>query len=147
MFRKGIVAVLRNARGEVLLAERSDLAGAWQFPQGGIEAGETPAQAFLREVKEELGTGDCRILLEGSVWARYRWPVPGRDGVLGQEQRWILGELTQGAPDLALSDGCFRAWRYASVSDALALVVDFKLDAYRRGLRSLGLAPELAQGS
>jgi putative (di)nucleoside polyphosphate hydrolase len=138
MFRKGIVAVLRNAGGEVLLGERSDMPGAWQFPQGGIEPGETPLEAFVREVREELGTSQCRVLREGAGWPRYEWPERGRDGVLGQEQRWFLGEL-DGEPNLASSDGCFRAWRYVSVKEALSLVVAFKRAAYEEGLRSLGL--------
>jgi putative (di)nucleoside polyphosphate hydrolase len=138
MFRKGVVAVLRNEAGEVLLGERSDMPGAWQFPQGGIERGETPLQAFFREVREELGTDLCRVVREGTLWPRYEWPERGRDGVLGQEQLWFLGEL-DGEPDLAKSDGCFRAWRYATVAEALTLVVGFKRSAYGEGLRSIGL--------
>ncbi|MGZ3652417.1 MAG: NUDIX domain-containing protein [Bdellovibrionota bacterium] len=141
-FRKGVVAVLRNAQREVLLCERSDHEGSWQFPQGGIEEGETPEQAFYRELNEELGNGNCRVLLQGAGEVRYRWPQMGRDGVHGQEQTWFLGEFISGGPELEKSDHCFRAWRWVSVEEALKLVVDFKRRAYEEGLASLGLAPE-----
>jgi putative (di)nucleoside polyphosphate hydrolase len=138
-FRRGIVAVLRNQEGLLLLCERADHPGAWQFPQGGIEPGESPGQAFLRELEEELGNGACRVLREGDSWARYEWPQPGRDGKLGQEQRWFLGEFVRGAPELGKSDGSFRAWKWVSVGEALAAVVDWKRPAYRVGLASIGI--------
>jgi putative (di)nucleoside polyphosphate hydrolase len=137
-FRRGIVAVLRRPDGTVLLCERSDHEGSWQFPQGGIELGETPEQAFFRELREELGNGKARVLREGSGWNRYEWPQPGRDGVHGQEQRWFLGEL-DGVPDLALSDGCFRAWKWVLLREAVEAIVDWKKPAYVAGIASLGL--------
>ncbi len=138
-FRKGIVAVLRDARGLVLLAERSDHPGAWQFPQGGIEPGETAEQAFHREVREELGAR-ARVVKAGREWTRYEWPRVGRDGVNGQEQTWFLGEL-ETPPDLASSDHCFRDWKWCTGELALAAVVEWKRPAYRQGLGSLGLLP------
>ena len=54
-FRKNAAAVIENSEGLILVGERSDIAGAWQLPQGGIDEGETPEQAVLREVVEETG--------------------------------------------------------------------------------------------
>jgi putative (di)nucleoside polyphosphate hydrolase len=143
VFRQGIVAVLRDARGRVLLGERSDHPGSWQFPQGGVEPGETHEDAFFRELREELGNGSCRILRGGDRPVRYRWPEPGRDGVHGQEQRWFLGEFLEGeTPRLDESDHCFRDWRWAGLEEALRLVVSWKRPAYVEGLRSLGLSAE-----
>lgn len=140
-FRKGIVAVLRDSAGRVLLCERSDHPGAWQFPQGGIEPGETTVEAFHREVREELGVSSSRVVREGDHWSRYEWPQPGRDGVHGQEQRWFLGELAGGEPELAKSDGCFRAWKWVTVEEAMAAIVEWKRPAYLEGLASIGLGP------
>ncbi len=54
-YRENVAAILRNARGEILICERLGMRGAWQFPQGGIDDGETPEQALVREVWEEIG--------------------------------------------------------------------------------------------
>lgn len=138
-FRKGIVAVLQNARGLVLLGERSDHPGAWQFPQGGIEKGETAEQAFHREVREEIGVSECRVIRAGARDTQYRWPTPGSDGVHGQEQRWFLGEIAGAGPNLALSDHCFRATEWVSVEEALKRIVNWKRPSYEDGLKSIGL--------
>ena len=55
IYRENVAAILRNRRGEILVCERLDHAGAWQFPQGGIDAGETPEQALVREVVRRWG--------------------------------------------------------------------------------------------
>jgi putative (di)nucleoside polyphosphate hydrolase len=137
-FRAGVVAVLRDARGEFLLCERADRTGSWQFPQGGIEPGETPEQAFHRELFEELGIEGVTALRLGDRLTRYRWPEIGRDGVHGQEQRWILGESPR-SPDLSRADGSFRAWRWVTAREALALVIEWKRPAYEAGFASLGI--------
>ena len=54
-YRLDVAGILRNARGQILICERVDVADAWQFPQGGIDAGETPEQALTRELWEEIG--------------------------------------------------------------------------------------------
>ncbi len=139
-FRRGIVAVLRNERGEILLCERSDHHGSWQFPQGGIETGERPEDAFFRELREELGNGNCRILQTAPRPTRYRWPQKGRDGVSGQEQTWFLGEFLDGeSPNLEGSDQCFRAYRWVKPAEALALIVHWKQPSFRAGLEMLGV--------
>lgn len=139
-FRRGIVAVLRNEHGEILLCERSDHPGSWQFPQGGIEAGEKPEDAFFRELREELGNGNCKILKTGPRAIRYRWPQKGRDGVSGQEQTWILGEFEAGhEPQLEKSDHCFRAWKWMPPAQGFALIVGWKQPSFREGLEMLGV--------
>jgi putative (di)nucleoside polyphosphate hydrolase len=54
-YKANVAAILRNLRGRILICERLGVAGAWQFPQGGIDEGETPEQALVREVWEEIG--------------------------------------------------------------------------------------------
>ena len=53
-FRANVVAIVTDAKGRVMAFERSDVPGAWQLPQGGIDGGETPVEAAWRE----LGRGD-----------------------------------------------------------------------------------------
>jgi len=141
-YRAGIVAVIRNSQGHVLIFERSDFAGSWQFPQGGIEPGESARDAFFRELREEIGCDRCRILLEAAGSTRYRWREPGRNGQVGQEHFWFLAELDPGAePDLGNSDGCFRAWKWGAPGELLALLFPDKRAAFGEGLRMLGLLP------
>ncbi|GIL16933.1 MAG: hypothetical protein BroJett040_06840 [Oligoflexia bacterium] len=119
-FRRGIVAVLINEIGQVLLCERSDSFNSWQFPQGGIEPGESDTEAFFRETTEELGNGNCEILRVGEHTTIYRWPESGVEYV-GQEQTWFLARFRKGAlPCLEKSDGCFRSWRWEDPSKVLA---------------------------
>ncbi len=138
-FRPGIVAVIREASGLVLLCERADFPGSWQFPQGGLEPGETPRDALFRELKEEIGENRCRILLEAATTTKYRWKAPGAHGV-GQEHYWFLVEFEEGAkPNLPSSDGSFRSWKWAAPAELIPLLFPEKRAAFCEGLKNLGL--------
>ena len=140
--RNGIVAVLINEAGLVLMAERSDALGSWQFPQGGVENGESETQAFFRELGEELGNDSCEILKTGAHKIAYLWPKPGRD-YDGQDQTWFLARFRMGEePHLAESDGCFRAWKWEDPAKVLEQTLDWKRAAFREGLVLLGLIEE-----
>ncbi len=56
-YRLNVAAILRNGAGKILLGERVDRSGAWQFPQGGVDDGETLSQALARELREEISVG------------------------------------------------------------------------------------------
>ena len=140
-YRKGIIAVIRNSEGQVLVCERSDIPGAWQFPQGGIEKGETARQAFFRELSEELGNGNCEILQESELTTRYEWPRPKKkNDRLGQEHFWFLAKYNEGEhPDLKKSDHCFRNYEWVEVEKCILRIVEFKRPSYQAGLAMLGL--------
>ena len=105
-YRPCVLAVFINDLGEVLVAERSDYRGQWQFPQGGIDPGETPEAALFREVWEELGTRDFVVEIRGHKQICYDFPE-GLDHKIaqkwrGQLQSWFLVRFHKGAgPDLA----------------------------------------------
>ena len=64
--------MLIDRRGRVFVAQRIDTPGeAWQMPQGGIEPGESPRRAALRELHEEIGTDKAEVLAESRNWRRY----------------------------------------------------------------------------
>ena len=58
----------------IFIAQRCDMTGIWQFPQGGIDEGETPQEALKRELKEEIGTDEIDVLSEYPQWLSYDFP-------------------------------------------------------------------------
>src|SRR4029077_6820138 len=95
-YRPGVGIMLLNRAGEVFVGRRIDMPAmpAWQMPQGGIDPGETPLQAALRELKEEIGTAKAELLAESQHWLKYDLPAGlARDiwggRYRGQQQKWF----------------------------------------------------------
>jgi putative (di)nucleoside polyphosphate hydrolase len=141
-YRPCVGLMLVNARGQVFIAQRVDVRGsAWQMPQGGIDPGETPAQAALRELAEEIGTANAEILAESAHWHAYDLP-PGlvpkvwNGKYRGQTQRWFLlrflGDDTE--IDLTRHHQEFQAWQWADPDELPDLIVPFKRDVYDKVL-------------
>lgn len=136
--RPGVGVMLLNAEGHVFVARRADVQGeAWQMPQGGIDQGETPQQAAIRELEEELGTNNVEIIAESKRWFHYDVPEEfalkawaGR--WKGQRQKWfvMLFTGTDSDIDLAGNHPEFDAWRWASVKELTVLAVAFKRQLY-----------------
>src|SRR5437667_7431009 len=106
-FRAGVGAVIYKAGGSVLVLERSDLPGSWQFPQGGLHAGETVEDALYREIREETGLTkeQLRQSFEVPMWIGYELPEEMRRKKTGRGQvhRWFFLELI--GPDSAITLG------------------------------------------
>jgi putative (di)nucleoside polyphosphate hydrolase len=141
VFRAGVVLVVQRVNKDVLVFERGDVPGAWQLPQGGIDVGETPAEAAWRELLEETGLGsDCvRLSWEIPEWITYEWPDSIRSGAKqgdvrrGQVQRWFIFDLVdEGACGPRPDNIEFVAWKWMSRRDVIREVVDFRRDSYRR---------------
>lgn len=95
-YRANVAAILRNPRGEILVCERLGVSGAWQFPQGGVDDGETPEQALVREVWEEIGVqAEDFAIVERRGPYRYLYD-DGRikRGYHGKEQLYFLCDFT-----------------------------------------------------
>ncbi len=137
-YRAGVGIMLLNHTGDVFVARRIDLADeAWQMPQGGIDEGENPRQAALRELKEEIGTDKAEILDESKVWLRYDFPEEirrrARNGRwVGQRQKWFVMRFTGEDSDIDLKTEHpeFMAWKWVAVRDLPSLVVSFKRQVY-----------------
>jgi putative (di)nucleoside polyphosphate hydrolase len=85
---------------EFLIARRTGMKRGWQFPQGGIDAGESPRETLLRELREEIGTDEVDILGEYPEWIQYDFPKAKPTKVYpykGQRQRYFLVKLKKGA--------------------------------------------------
>jgi len=137
-YRKGVGIMLLNAQGKVFVAKRIDMTSeAWQMPQGGIDAGEEPQTAALRELKEETGTDKAEIIADSGEWLRYDLPdalVPKlwKGRYRGQEQLWFAMRFTgqDSDIDIATEHAEFSEWRWADMHTLPELIVPFKRDMY-----------------
>ena len=146
-YRPNVGIVLVNARNEVFWGKRVK-EHAWQFPQGGINPGETPQQAMYRELMEEVGLEPDHVRLLGRTrdWLRYDVPKhwvrrEARAHYRGQKQIWFLLRLVGRDCDVSLrrtEKPEFDAWRWHHYWVPLTAVVDFKRDVYQRALSELG---------
>ena len=132
--------MLLNRAGEVFVARRIDMPAtpAWQMPQGGIDPGETPLQAALRELKEEIGTDKAEILGESRMWLQYDLPVELAGGVWGgryrgQRQKWFAMRLIGDDRDIdiATEHPEFSEWQWVAPARLPDIIVPFKRDLYR----------------
>ncbi len=138
-FRLGVGAMLLNAEGRVLIAQRIDTPGeAWQMPQGGIDGGEDPREAVFRELKEEIGTDKVEIIGEVPGWLSYDLPKALRKTLWkgryrGQKQKWYALRFLGHDADIDLSTHKhpeFSVWKWAPLESVTDLIVPFKRAMY-----------------
>jgi putative (di)nucleoside polyphosphate hydrolase len=141
-YRRGVGIMLLDPRRRVFVGRRIDTPDAWQMPQGGIDPGETPRQAALRELKEEVGTDRAEIIAEARDWLRYELPPELRGGVWGgryrgQEQKWFAMRFLgrDGDIDVAAHHPEFDAWKWVPPADLVRSIVPFKLALYEAVLK------------
>ncbi len=140
-FRPCAGVMLFNRDGLVFAGRRRDIGvEAWQMPQGGIDAGEIPRDAALRELAEEAGTGKVEIVAESEDWLTYEFPdeLRGRawgGRYAGQAQRWFLMRFTGEDSDIdiaATEPSEFAAWQWMRLDDLVDGIVPFKRPVYDR---------------
>jgi putative (di)nucleoside polyphosphate hydrolase len=143
-FRPNVGIVICNHKGQVFWARRFGQ-HSWQFPQGGVDEGETPEETMYRELEEEVGLKpeDVEILAVSKNWLRYRLPkrLIRKDSspvCIGQKQKWFLLRLRCKESDVDLlktSHPEFDDWRWVSYWYPIRNVVSFKRDVYRRVMK------------
>lgn len=136
-FRAGVGAVIVDRRRRVLACERGNIPGAWQMPQGGMEEGEEPLEAALREVREETGIRHSHLKLLHACPEPLAYELPpeyrSRKTGLGQVQYWFLFAFDGGDEAIDLGeDGEFRAWRWMRFADLVEAAIAFRRPLYRR---------------
>ncbi|MCW2257952.1 putative (di)nucleoside polyphosphate hydrolase [Providencia alcalifaciens] len=143
-YRPNVGIVICNRQGQVLWARRYGQ-HSWQFPQGGINPGESPEQAMYRELYEEVGLQrkDVRLLASTRNWLRYKLPKrlvrwDTKPVCIGQKQRWFLLQLQCNDADINVQRSKspeFDGWRWVSYWYPVRQVVSFKREVYRRVMK------------
>ncbi|WP_137702443.1 RNA pyrophosphohydrolase [Marimonas lutisalis] len=144
-YRRNVGVMLVNEAGHVFVGQRMDSeSAAWQMPQGGIDAGEDPRAAALRELQEETGVTPDLVTVEAETegWIPYDLPheiVPRiwKGRYKGQEQKWFLLRF-HGTDEQVRIDADdhqeFSEWRWLAPDEVVAQIVPFKRAVYERVL-------------
>lgn len=139
-YREGVGIALLNRDDLVFVGQRIDqTAEAWQMPQGGIDPGEDPLQAALREMEEEIGVPAklAEVIAESRGWLSYDLPVDLADKVWkgryrGQRQKWYLARFKGRDTDINIETPHpeFKEWRWLPFRQLPDLIVPFKRPIY-----------------
>jgi len=156
-YRSGVGIVLMNRQGFVCVGHRNDgRLPPWQMPQGGMQPGEPPEQAALRELSEELGTDKAAIIGSCPHWLCYDYPEAAStkraQQFRGQRHKWFLLRFTGDDRDITIATrhAEFSSWCWMSPDEVVANVISFKRNIYRAvmqhfspilGHSRLGIAP------
>lgn len=146
-YREGVGVLLINADGLVFVGQRLDSKlEAWQMPQGGVDDGEAPRIAALRELAEETGVPAhlVEIIAETPEWHYYDLPddligTVWKGRYCGQRQKWYALKFLGTDADVAIDQPYpeFKAWRWAEVDTLVDMAVPFKRDLYREIIAAL----------
>ena len=142
-YRPNVAAIVLSssypAKCEILIASRIDVEDAWQFPQGGIDKGETPKKALFRELKEEIGTNEINVIAEYPRWVSYDFPpsVASRMAPYdGQRQRYFLVKLKKGAKINIKTDiPEFSSYKFVTTDKLNDYITFFKRTVYKKVLK------------
>ena len=147
-YRPCVGIMLINDEGRVFAGKRIDqTVEGWQMPQGGIDDGEEPRQAALRELMEETGTDKAEIIAEMPDWITSDLPaylvgIAFHGKFRGQKQKWFLMRFTGHDTDIDLSlhEPEFSDWKWFDLDDITSVIVPFKKPTYEavvEGFRAL----------
>lgn len=162
-YRDCVGVAVFNSEGNVFVGrrkpdewseDRSEVEQPWQMPQGGIDKGEDPLRAALRELHEETNISSVSLLAEAPEWIHYDLPdealgIALKGKYRGQRQRWFAFAFTGDESEIdVLHPGGgkvpaeFDAWRWEKLSRTPSLIVPFKKDAYDKVVEAFADIPQ-----
>jgi len=141
-FRANVGIVIFNQKQQVFFAKRRYQSG-WQFPQGGIQLGESPKKAMFRELLEETGLDkkSVEITYVSDHWYDYRIPkksirkATNGTTVIGQRQKWFLLKLKDQSTSIVLNSSSeqeFDSWKWIAPDLSIKQVIGFKQEVYKK---------------
>ena len=141
-FRANVGIVIFNQKQQVFFAKRRYQSG-WQFPQGGIQLGESPKKAMFRELLEETGLDkrSVELIYISDYWYDYRIPkksirkATNGTTVIGQRQKWFLLKLKDGSTNISLTSSPiqeFDSWKWIKPQLSIEQVIGFKKRVYEK---------------
>lgn len=123
---------------EIFIAKRIDMKNTWQFPQGGIDQGESPQDALKRELKEEIGTDEVEILAQYPEWLKYNFPAQVRarfHPFNGQIQKYFLVRLkSDSLVNIHTENPEFSEYDFVDSKHILERIKHFKKPIYKQVL-------------
>ncbi len=142
IYRPNVAVVVLSAeypkKKDIFIAERSDLTDIWQFPQGGIDEGESAQEALFRELEEEIGTREVEIISEYPEWISYDFPAHVAKRMrpyAGQTQRYYLVKLKENATiNLETEIPEFSDHKFVDLSELSDYIAHFKRPVYEKVL-------------
>ncbi len=159
-YRPCVGVVLFNPEGLVWVGKRVPKSGdnfieAWQMPQGGIDPGEQPETAALRELREEVGTDRAEIIAQTEGWLTYELPnhlrgVSWGGKYRGQKQKWFALRYLGEDQDFDLNahdQPEFSSWRWTALNELPEMIVPFKRDVYSNVVNEFRHLPERLSAS
>ena len=140
-YRKCVGMMILNNNNEILVGKRMDHpSGFWQMPQGGIDKNEIPEEAVWREMMEEIGTNNAKMIKISSQWINYEIPretlqtLPWGEKYIGQTQKWFAFRFT--GEDIDINVGTenpeFSEWQWAKYESLVDNIVPFKRKVYAK---------------
>ncbi|CAM2827123.1 RNA pyrophosphohydrolase [Helicobacter sp. MIT 03-1614] len=142
-YRPNVAAVILSSvypkECRFFIAQRLDIKDVWQFPQGGIDEGESPRDALFRELREEIGTDEIEIISECPEWIQYDFPKSMSKkkykGFAGQIQKYFLVRLKNDAAiNIKTKEPEFNKYEFVSRKKLLECVTPFKKGVYKQVL-------------
>lgn len=140
-YRPNAGLMVINSIGDVFMAKRLDARKKGrQMPQGGIDDGEEPFEAALRELKEETGIKSVSLIAESKNWYTYDFPAgveftnSKKKSFSGQTQKWFLFEFTGKESEINLKQEHpeFDVWKWVPIENVADLIIEFKREVYEQ---------------